>query len=480
MSGGAFQLLSLRSLFAEATGIEGIDAAPHERVSLMRLLVCLTQAALGAPPDAYGWVDFGSDMATAVPSYLSRADVHPHMELFGPGPRFLQEKVAPLETPILASKLMPHLATGNNTTMLDHSGGNERAFPPAMLALALLTFQNFYPLYGTGYKGKGPCADGNMAHTLLTGRNLAETILLNALDADLIGEFFRGAGMGRPMWELGTAGEAAQTNATQSYLGRLVPRHRNLWLGENGVFFDLSNESMQYPAFDEGGREPTSTVIVTTKGSSTERRLLPLRMERALWRDLHTLLVLRASNQQTQQAPLTLQSHMRQLGDRSTRLWVGGLVTDKAKVLDTTESSFTLPESMFHAFGREMYQKGVEAAEAQSRQLFGAVKKYAASMKHESAPDAVASRDYWHSLDQESGLLLRLIADPSLLNDKQIGEPDGPWGRIVKTAALNAYANTCLRVTPRQQKAYIEGLRVLFPKSKSGPPKKKAAKQESP
>jgi hypothetical protein len=135
---------------------------------------------------------------------------------------------------------------------------------------------------------------------------------------------------------------------------------------------------------------------------------------------------------------------------------------------------------MFHAFGREMYQKGVEAAEAQSRQLFGAVKKYAASMKHESAPDAVASRDYWHSLDQESGLLLRLIADPSLLNDKQIGEPDGPWGRIVKTAALNAYANTCLRVTPRQQKAYIEGLRVLFPKSKSGPPKKKAAKQESP
>lgn len=475
MCDGSSAIVSLSELFTQASTVIGIDAAPHERVSLIRLLVCLTQAALGAPASCDNWNDFGQDKIPEVTAYLARPEIRCHLELFGSGPRFLQIEVPRLDEPVLASKLMPHLATGNGATVLDHAGGSERAFAPAKLALALLTFQNFYPLYGAGYKGKGPCAEANMAHTLLTGRSLADTILLNCLDADSVDEFYPGAGMGRPIWELSTASESGRRNATLSYLGRLVPRHRNLWLHESGMYFDLSNEAMEYPSFEEGVQEPSSTVIVVAKGSFTERRLLPLKMERAIWRDLHTLAVVRATSQQQQQAPLTLQSHIPQLSDSEIHLWVGGLVTDKAKILDTIESSFTVPHSLFSDLGRDMYEKGVEFAEKQSKQLYGAVKTYAASMKHESAANAAASMRFWNYLDERSGLLLQLIADPSLLNGRQVDESESTWTQMVRTAAMNAYSGTCQRVTPRQHKAFIEGLRVLFPRPKSGQPKKRSA-----
>ena len=99
--------------------IADLEAAPHERVSLMRLLVCLTQAALGAPEDDFGWPGFGSKLTTAVPAYLDRPDIHPHFNLLGPGPRFLQVKVPVREEPVPASKLMPQLATGNNPTPVE-------------------------------------------------------------------------------------------------------------------------------------------------------------------------------------------------------------------------------------------------------------------------------------------------------------------------------------------------------------------------
>ena len=482
LADGSQRLLGLRDLFTQAPAIADLEAAPHERVSLMRLLVCLTQAALGAPEDDFRWPGFGSKLTTAVPAYLDRPDIHPHFNLLGPGPRFLQVKVPVREEPVPASKLMPQLATGNNPTPFDHSGGTERTFAPARLALALLTFQNFYPLYGAGYKGKGPCADSNMAHALLHGRNLEESILLNALDAETIADGFPGQGMGRPLWETGSADVSAQTNATRSYLGRLVPRHRNLWFHDDGTAFDLSNESLQYPNYEEA-REPSSTVVVVKKTSGDERRLLALRMGRSLWRDLHALTVLRASRHQTQQAPPALQSHLRQFEKEDVHLWVGGLVTDlKAKILDTTESSFTVPHALFTDIGRAIYEQGVATAQIQSQQLYGAVKNYASSLKHESSPHESASRHFWNTLDQKSSLLLSLVADPARLEGRPIQEPDSLWGQTVRQAAHSAYGATCQRLTPRQHKAYIEGLRVLYPKSKTaaGPKKAPAAKPAKP
>ncbi|MGL4398332.1 MAG: type I-E CRISPR-associated protein Cse1/CasA, partial [Luteolibacter sp.] len=89
---GHHSSVGLEELFRRAADIADLDAVPHERISLIRLLVCITQAALGAPADLYGWEDFGGDLEEAVPAYLARAEIFPHFNLFGDGPRFLQCK----------------------------------------------------------------------------------------------------------------------------------------------------------------------------------------------------------------------------------------------------------------------------------------------------------------------------------------------------------------------------------------------------
>jgi hypothetical protein len=106
----------------------------------MRLLICISQAAIGAPEDPEDWKDFGLDLPGKATSYL--ASWPSAFNLLGDGPRFLQRRPAKQGEPTMVSKLVPNLASGNNPTNFDHGGGTERAMEPAPLALALLTFQN--------------------------------------------------------------------------------------------------------------------------------------------------------------------------------------------------------------------------------------------------------------------------------------------------------------------------------------------------
>lgn len=190
-------LVSLGQAFRESGSIASLGAAPHERVALLRLLVCAAQAAMGAPEDPERWSGWGSDLSESVPEYLKQWRTR--FELFDENTGFLQDPAAKKGNTVPAGKLLPHFATGNNPTLFDHAGREERVFPPASLALALLAFQAFYPLYGAGYKGRGPCVDKNMVHCVLAGTNLAETILLNCLDRETILAVF--PQMGRPIWE---------------------------------------------------------------------------------------------------------------------------------------------------------------------------------------------------------------------------------------------------------------------------------------
>jgi CRISPR system Cascade subunit CasA len=342
-TGGKPRLVSLHVAFARSREIADLDAAPHERIALTRLLVCIAHAALGAP-----------DAAT---DYLKRLDIHPHFNLFGDGPRFLQEAVPEKGETVSASKLFPRLATGNNPTVLDHGGMSARRnFEPAALALALLTFQNFYPLYGAGYKGRGPCADANGIHCVLLGQQLRETIIHNMLDAESLSRTAHES-FGRPIWECKTTAELEMS--TQTLLGRLVPRHRSLRLASDLTGFFHSNKSLIYPNW-EPHREPSVSIVVNRKG---DRRIAPARLDRSIWRDLHHLTALRAGDETNPDASLILQSHREALENETVDLWTGALITDlKAKILDTAESTFTVPRGLFGAAGRSLYTAGVEYA----------------------------------------------------------------------------------------------------------------------
>jgi CRISPR system Cascade subunit CasA len=465
---GTFRRVSLATLFCEAAQIADLNAVPHERISLMRLLVCITQAELGAPESPDQWNDFGHDLETRVPAYLHRPDIHPHFNLLGEGPRFLQVEVPRNSDPVGSSKLIPHLATGNNSTLLDHEASlPNRALLLEDLAAALLAFQCFYPLYGAGYKGRGPCVDGNMIHTLVMGDDLRAAILSNCLTQDYIREYFPKVGMGRPLWELNpTAGDFIE-KATGSYLGRLVPRHRSLWLLDNGTGFHLAQEGMEYPRYEQA-REASATVVVTKKNDVEERRLLPARLEKSIWRDLHMMTVIRQSTNDEARAPLVLHCQVQRLGSEIA-IWSGALVTDlKAKILDTVESSFSVPYGMFSEHGRILYANGVQHAEVQSNHLYGAVRQYGAAMKNENPPTELAKQHYWNTLEARSGILLDLVRhldrEPVTEN---FGEGNDPWTQAVRAAAHDAYEKVCPRQTPRQIQAYAAGIKFLRPKSKN-------------
>ena len=473
-------LVSLRDAFALGDRIADLAAAPHERISLVRLLVCVAQAACGAPENPDGWDGWGHDLPEAAPRYLDQW--RDRFNLLGDGYRFLQVKLPRKPEPVPASKLVPNFATGNNPTLNDHHGGEFRPLPPHRLAMALLSFQSFYPLYGAGYKGRGPCVDSNMVHTLLIGENLPHTVALNSLDQETINGHF--PEFGRPVWELDLAGTAAERQATLSYLGRLVPQHRNLTLSDDGSGFHLVQQGFEYPAY-EAAIEPTATVCLGRRAGKDAKVLLSARLGRALWRDLHLVVALAESSMDGRRAPLVIQSHGQDIGDERVSFWLGALVTDlKAKILDTVESGFTLPRSFLSPQGQKRYENGVLFAEELSRRVYGAVKTFATTLKHESAPVEAAQRHYWNALDRDSGILLGMLG--GIGTD---GDPMGHWGFgerhddgsfdgwtvAARRAAMDAYEHACPRLTPRQLQAYAAGLRVLHrsPKKAAG----KAAKQ---
>ncbi len=131
--------VSLREAFARGEDLRDLAVRPHERIALMRLLICVAQAALDGPADGDEWESCRPRIAPAAFDYLERWQRA--FELFGNGQRFLQ--VAKLRKPdnkkksataangeddsTSTSKLDLALATGNNTTLFDNAGGSGRA-----------------------------------------------------------------------------------------------------------------------------------------------------------------------------------------------------------------------------------------------------------------------------------------------------------------------------------------------------------------
>lgn len=465
-------LLSLHDAFFRGDEIADLDCLPQERIAIMRLLVCITHAAIGAPATPNDWERFGDNLVSEATNYLMREGIHPHFNLLGDGPRFLQEDVPETSDPVPTSKLISSLATGNNPTLLDHHGMSaSRNYDPATVARAILTFQNFYPLYGAGYKGKGPCCVSNAIHTILLGDHLIGSIRFNCIDLQTLA--LLGANtLGSPIWESST--QDAIQQSTTSLLGRLVPRHRSLKLTTDLNGFFHRKNSLQYPGW-EPYREPSVTVF---KDQKDNRRLLPARVSRGIWRDLHAITLINQNHEGT--SPV-LQSHADDFDDELCSLWAGALVTDlKAKILDTLESSFTLPHGIFSVDGYRIYASGVDHADAISKKLYGAVKYYGSNLNHESPPTEAAQRHYWHILDQKHGELINRAGH----SEQTIGQPaigaagaTDPWTEIVRNAALEAYQAVCPRTTPRQIQAYAAGIkplyRALFPaKPKSKTPDK--------
>lgn len=459
-------LFSLQDLFAQAHALRDLAVKPHERIALMRLLLCITQAALDGPADEADWEICQPRIQPRARDYLTRWKAA--FELFGDGPRFLQfsnlMRSKESDDGNAATKLDLALATGNNSILFDNFGAAERTLPAARMATGLVAFQCFSPggrigvarwsgreTPGKGSSSHAPCTPSSMVHTLILGDSLLASIHCNLLTRENITDAYGANRWGKPVWECAWENDgdpAALDNATLTYMGRLLPMSRAIRLHEGGGSFILAN-GLDYPAFP-AFREATATII----RRKDELAVLPGSTARSLWRQLSAIAIQRRAGNDAACGPLAL-NHARTTAD--TVLWVGALVTDKAKIEDVVESAYSLPPGMFTELGRTAYERGVGLAEDREGLLVQSVKAYATPLKSGAPPYGRARQRFWTRVEQHLSALFDLARNPGLIADL----PNTVWGKSVAAAALAAYELSCPRQTPRQIQAYALGLRKL-------------------
>ncbi|MCI0541713.1 MAG: type I-E CRISPR-associated protein Cse1/CasA [Verrucomicrobiales bacterium] len=472
---GAYSFASLDELFARSADIWDLVVKPHERIALLRLLICVTQAALDGPSDRSTWEQCRDEIPDRPRDYLRKWKAS--FELFGNGPRFLQVpnlKAAKEDGEgNAATKLDLTLATGNNATVFDNAGGSERPRTPAQLALALLTFQCFSPggrigvakwggkdTPGGGSSNHAPCIPSSMLHCFMTGATLLETLHLNLLDREQASDSFGPDGWGKPIWEFPVASLSAKAeihNATMTYLGRLVPLTRAVHLSEDGAEIILGN-GLDYPIYPQF-RESSATLIERKDGLG----VMSASLERSLWRQLAAITVRRHAKKDAVSGPPALGNLP---PGKGSAIWLGALVTDKAKIEDVVEAAYDLPAGMFQDTGRQVYEAGVNFAEDWDRAVGSSVKAYAGVLKLEAPRYEKAHRSFWTAVEQHVPALVALTEMPALAAD--FGAT--PWGKAVRAAAEEAYDFACPRQTPRQIEAFAKGRQQLYLKNAS--PKK--------
>jgi CRISPR system Cascade subunit CasA len=334
---GRRELFSLQELFAQARELYDLAVKPHERVALMRLLLCITQAALDGPADETEWQKCEPLIQRSVRGYLQKW--LGAFELFGEGPRFLQTKpgvVAEL-SPVMENEGITRLdlclASGeSNATLFDNSGSERRSLIAARAAICLLTYQCYSPLLGRGYKGRSPCADNSMLHTFLVSTNLLQTIQLNLLDHTTMQDCYGSDGVGHPIWEAvpkGPPSESSRRMLTQTYLGRLVPMARSIWL-TSAQEIVLGNGLVYESFLDSGYREAAATVTTL----KTKLVVLRAQSDKAIWREFPAICIRNRSSDGVS-GPLAFRN---QICDSQVGVWVGALVSDQAKIEDVIEA----------------------------------------------------------------------------------------------------------------------------------------------
>lgn len=500
---GDRRLVSLHQVFTEGGDYADLAVRPHERIALMRLLIAVAQAALDGPKDIGEWDKALQQLPNAASLYLQKwKDL---FELFHAERPFLQltkltkppkknkesDKEDDDEAVISVSKLNFALATGNNTTLFDHGANSSesRSFPLSALPLMLLTFQCFSPggliaqlQWGKHQTSKSskhaPCTPGSMLHAFIRRPTVIETVHVNLLTREDVAQHWPDGGWGKPIWEwIPTSWDDVKPigNATQTYLGRLVPLSRFVEIKRDGAFMLLGN-GFDYPSFPEVSAEPSATVVLRKKGES--RGLLGAG-EKAIWRELSALIVRRRQNEIG--GPLTLRNIPENV---AFDIWVGAFLTSKASIEDAVESVLHVPAPMQNECGRGAYDSEVKHAEFVANRLGWAVETW---REHEDGgwkgrvettkPQdrwklkekmrAIATKHFWTSVEKLRPLLLAYVESLGT-SVEAVEQSQARWRKVVWAAAFEAYRLSCAQGTPRQIRAYALGMSRLTGEAKQG------------
>ncbi len=486
---GKRKLASLCTVLTDGEKFADLAVRPHERVSLMRLFLCVVHAALNGPKDYDEWCNVPKLLPEAARKYLT--EWKDSFELFHKEKPWLQvaglsknvtgecsEPDTEAWTPV--SKLNFYFATGNNSTIFDHEGMRDnRTISIGETILSMLTFQCFSPgglisqVYWNGKQsGKsskdGPCVPASMIHALLRGKDLQNTIHLNLPNHEDIGTSYVNRDIGRPVWEMlptSMTDSVRIENATETYVGRLVPMTRLICLHLSGERM-LFGDGFIYPPFTDGfPQEPTAIVKIRFKDKKEERALLSYRPARAFWRELAAIVVKRSA--EGLGGPLSLRSIQDEDG---CDLVIAALARDQATIVDTAESVFHISSQLRTVEGTVIYDIEVNKAESLATRIGWAVEDYrkeidggwegrlksagAGKGALKAKLHSIATGHFWTTVEKNLNLLMVHIE--AIGTDNTIPTREA-WRKMLFATACDAYRIACGHETPRQMRAFTKG-----------------------
>jgi len=505
---GKRELASLCSVLAKGENYVDLAVRPHERVALMRLFICVAHAALNGPKDYDEWCEVVKNLPEAAVAYLDKwKDV---FELFHPTKPWLQ--IAELNLLpkdkgngdnsekgwTKLSKLCFTRASGINSTLFDHASLNnpQESMSPTEIALNLLTFQNYFVAGGKASSrawGKftmnnpsnpkgGPCSGKSILFTFLRGRSLLESIQLNLNTYEDL-RFIYGDGvswLGKPLWEVpitSPTDEIAIKNATSTHIGRLVPQTRILRI-HNDCKRVLLGAGFVYPKFqDESNPFPPDSFASTFLNNNGKIQLLSARPEVAIWRQLHSITVLRKGSNDKGRGPLCLANILDSSG---CDIVVNAMITNPqqaAEIQDLVESVFYVSANLRNEIGAETYASEVKNAQAMANKVGWAIDTYrleidggwerrlerAGARKGELKEKlhSIATIYYWTAVEKNLPLLMSHI---EAIGGEHIEKTREAWRSMLFANACEAYTLACGQDTARQRRAFAKGWQKLTAK----------------
>ncbi len=458
---GEQEMISLLTLFQKGEQIRDLAVPPPQRIALMRLFICITQAALDGPEDEESWFVSRGRIIENVTAYLKQW--HGVFDLYGKKPFLQATHIEPLNNATL-DKLDFNLSAGNNPTLYDHGADpSGRSHTASWCAMFLLTFQCFSPggLIGTtSWGGKvttrtsehAPAIEGSSLHTFIRGEDLLTTIWMNLLTKTMV-EALPGMTFGRPIWENSKISKGdldAVSSSTESYLGRLVPLSRAIALHPGKLTFTLAN-GLAYPKLP-AQREVAATVVRRGKGKNERDMYIAVNLSRHPWRELASVLSLKRALVAGGALCLT---HLRHIKSDRVDIWTGGMAADKGKILDVAGWNFSLPTELLNETELLIYEKGVDLARRGEFGMKEAVKAWhlALAVDPKSISYEKAQIFYWSELDKRYEVLINCVNESTSLDQK--------WFSVIRRTMDAAFSHACPHTTPRQILAFAKARQKL-------------------
>lgn len=478
---GTHSLVSLRQIFSEGENISDIEVRPQDRISLMRLFLCIAQGAAKDWPEtmeAYQKINIDEYRQKAIQYLEERTHL---FNLFDPKKPFLQ--ISDLEnfsnkeifTPL--SKLDLCLATGNNPTVFDNLALDpDRHFSPATIALNLLTFQCMSPpglSSQVKWKGQGTpkSTQGSpllkVWHVYTQRENILKTIYSNGIPKKDM-EVYRDKKKfkwGVPVWDrFPTSSEDTEAwdNAKDTYLGRLVFLSALIKIDEK------KNRMIWGKPFTQKGHLTiTSDFPDPSIPRRRDKRPLLIDLTKGSWRDLPSILEWESLLTRTVVIEMD-----KKIGKFC--LWAGGLkngdIGKSAKVEGSIESYFYLPHEIFNVDGPNIYSQGVDMADKICGHLRRAVKKYlitiysnpkeGSSKKSEAEVEKRAQNTAFLFYEQAQARLDLLFNHVETFNEENSKNP--LWIEYLKKIHKNLFFTTCRIMFSRAGKAYARAFELLY------------------